>query len=156
MLSCYLHRRRIGAYLDGVLDPGTARSTSEHLARCASCSVEAESLRSLRVRLRVAATAAAPEWTGFWPGIVRRIEAARRVPAPPRRTAWLRPRWAYGSALAAALIVSLTVWQFLPRPAEREAPVIVRSADSGHPDGRVMVYSTPEQDLTVVWVFGLD
>jgi hypothetical protein len=37
-----------------------------------------------------------------------------------------------------------------------EPPLIVRSADSDYPDATVMVYSTPDQDLTVVWVFGVE
>jgi hypothetical protein len=66
------------------------------------------------------------------------------------------PRWAYGGALAAALLVSLTVWQLMPTALAPDMPVIVRSADSGDPHATVMVYSTPERDLTVVWVLGLD
>jgi hypothetical protein len=98
-----------------------------------------------------------PDWTGFWPGVVRRIDDAGRPAEAPRRRVWrIAPRWAYGGALAAALLLSLTVWQMMPGPLAPETPVIVRSADTGYPGGRVMVYSTPDQDLTVVWVFGAE
>ena len=34
--------------------------------------------------------------------------------------------------------------------------MLVASASTEDPRGTVMVYSTPEQDVAVVWVFGLD
>ena len=113
-------------------------------------------MRRLGALLRAAVVAPEPDWTGFWPGVVRGIEAAKRPVAAPRRSALRRHGWAFGSAaVAAALLASLTVWQLVPgrqRPAE--AHVVVQSADS--PGRSVMVYSMPEQDMTVVWVFGLD
>ena len=48
------------------------------------------------------------------------------------------------------------MWQLVPTRSVRESPVIVRSADSDDPKATVMVYSTPERDLTVVWVVGLE
>src|SRR5213076_31163 len=36
-----------------------------------------------------------PDWTGFWPGIVRGIEQAKlRAPVRALQPAWRRPRWA--------------------------------------------------------------
>lgn len=99
---------------------------------------------------------AEPDWAGFWPGVVRGIQDARTPRGEPQRAAWLRPRWAYGGALAAALLVSLTVWQLVPSSVAPESPVIVRSADTGDPNATVMVYSSAERDLTVVWVMGLE
>ncbi len=158
VLNCYLHRRRIGAYLDGALDEGRARATTAHLAACHRCTTEAESLRRLKAALAAVPKPADPGWAGFWPGVVRDIQDARAPRPEPRRTPWLR--WSYGGALggalAAALLVSMGVWQMIPSPVQPEAPVIVRSADTSAPDATVMVYSTPERDLTVVWVLGLD
>jgi anti-sigma factor RsiW len=157
VLSCYLYRRRIGAYLDGALDDRQARTVAMHLSGCHHCSAEADVFRRLKLTLATAPKPADPDWVGFWPGVVRGIQDARVPRAEPRRwAAWLRPRWAYGSALAAALLVSVGVWQLIPSRMQPETPVIVRSADTGAPDATVMVYSTPERDLTVVWVFGLD
>jgi anti-sigma factor RsiW len=155
-LTCYVHRRRIGAWLDGALDDRLNRATAAHVERCARCSGEAESLTRLKAFLQPAAAVADPDWTAFWPGIVRGIQDARESRPVPRRAPWLRPRWAYGGALAAALLVSLTMWQLVPTKSVRESPVIVRSADSDDPRATVMVYSTPERDLTVVWVVGLE
>ena len=69
---------------------------------------------------------------------------------------WLRPRWALGGALVAAFLVSMTLWQTAQTPPALDAPVIVRAANTDHPQGAVMVYHTPDQSMTVVWVFGLD
>ncbi len=162
-MSCYLYRRRIGPYLDGALEASTSHAVSRHLTRCEACAAEADSLRRLKTLLSRVAKPGEPDWTGFWPGVVRGIEDARTRAAAPARPAWVRFRWAYGGAVAAALLVSLTLWQFAPEPqiptASRpmpEGPVIVTSAHTDYPGGKVMVYSTPEKDLTVVWVFGLD
>lgn len=161
MLTCYRTRKKIGAWVDQALDAETARATATHVAACEGCAREAEELRRLRGLLRSTLTPAQPDWTGFWQGIVRGIEdqkAARPVPAPRRwwQEVW-RPRWAVGSALAAALLVTLGVWQWMPPgPAPAQAGVMVTSARTDDPRGTVMVYSTPEQDVAVVWVFGLD
>jgi anti-sigma factor RsiW len=156
VLSCYWNRRRIAAWLDGALDGEAARATQAHVSRCSGCRQEAAELERLSALLRSTPPPSDPDWTGFWPGVVRRLEAARDTPVPHARRAWPRPRWAYGGVLAAALLVTLTLWHLAPGPLAPEPPVIVRSADTGYPDGHVMVYSTPERDLTVVWVFGAD
>jgi anti-sigma factor RsiW len=155
VLRHYLNRRRLGAYLDGALDEGTTRSTAAHLATCGVCQREAAELRRLRGVLQETLTVADPDWTGFWPGVVRGIEAAKVTkPAPATRRAW-RPQWALGGALAAALLVSIGVWQFGPSSTTQDG-VIVRSAYTGDPKATVMVYGTPERDVAVVWVLGLD
>jgi anti-sigma factor RsiW len=161
VLTCYRNRHRIGAYLDEALDAPTARATATHLATCERCQGEADALRRLRGLLRRNLTPAPPDWTGFWQGVVRGIEdqkAARPAPAPRHwwQQAW-RPRWAVGSALAAALLVTLGLWQSTSTgPSPAQAGVMVTSARTEDPRGTVMVYSTPEQDVAVVWVFGLD
>jgi hypothetical protein len=157
VLTCYLYRRRIGAWLDGALDDRVVRSTAMHVDRCGRCADEANGLRQLKSLLSAAAQPAAPDWAGFWPGVVRGIEDARDTRREPQRRVWRAPRWAYGGALAAALLLSVGVWQqFAPSTLAPDAPVIVGSADTGDPAATVMVYSTPERDLTVVWVLGLD
>jgi anti-sigma factor RsiW len=155
VLSHYLNRRRLGAYLDGALDEGTARSTAAHLATCGVCQREADALRRLRALLQQGSTVADPDWTGFWAGVVRGVEAAKTTrPVPVTRRAW-RPQWALGGALAAALLVSIGIWQFGPGGSSQDG-VIVRSASTGDPSATVMVYGPPERDVAVVWVLGLD
>lgn len=156
MLAHYLIRRRIGAYLDGALGESEARATARHLAGCGRCQREADRLRRLHVLLREATPAAsAPDWTGFWPGIVRRIERPRRQAPVPEATSrprlgW-KPRLAIGGAMA-ALLASLFVWQVLSPQSDPEHRVMVRSAHTEIPDGGLMVYSPPERDLAVVWI----
>ena len=157
MLTCYRYRRRIGAWLDGALEGPDARSTAVHVGRCNRCTAEANTLRRMKSLLSAMPAAAEPDWTGFWPGVVRGIQDAHaRRRREPRRAGWLRPRWAFGGALAAALLVSTAVWKLVPSPVAPESPVIVRSADTGDPNATVMVYSSPDRSLTVVWVMGLE
>ena len=156
MLTCYLTRRRLGAFLDGGLDEGTTRSTTAHVATCEGCQREVEGLRRLRTLLQSRlVTAADPDWTGFWPGVVRGIDAAKTArPMPQVQRRW-QPRWALGGALAMALLVSLGLWQFGPGTTDGPG-VIVRSASTGDPRATIMVWGTPERDVAVVWVLGLD
>ena len=163
MLTCFRTRRRLGAYLDGALDAGATRMAAAHVALCERCQGEVEALRRLRSSLHETLSVAVPtDWTGFWPGVVRGIEREREAIARPARQSWqgrrgLRhPRVAFGSAFAAAIVGALTLWQVLtPTPAPAE-PIIVHAADSEHPGASVMVYSPPERDLAVVWVFDSD
>jgi anti-sigma factor RsiW len=159
VLTHYLTRRRIGAYLDGALTERAARGTEAHLAGCTTCQGEVDALRRLRAALRRSLLPRDPDWTGFWQGVVRGIEEGRlRTPQPERarRRFVVRPQWALGSALAAALVLSLTLWQGGRTPMLTEAPVVVNAASTAHPDGTVMVYSAPDKSVTVVWVFDAD
>ena len=135
-----------------MISEGDARLTASHLGHCAVCQREVETLRRLRVLLQRHATVPEPDWTSLWPSIVRGIEDTRR--AVPRRAPshWIRPTWALGGVLAATLLISLTVWQILPDPLSTEPTVVVRSASTDYPNGAVMVYSAPGQDVTVVWL----
>jgi anti-sigma factor RsiW len=157
-LTCYLTRRRIGAWLDGALDERRSQTVAAHVRGCAGCSREADALRRLRVLVQQAAAGPAePDWTGFWPGIVRGIQDRRHAPvtAPASRLLW-RPRLALGGALAAGLALTLTLWQVTSDPLRSDAAVVVSSAQTDHPGGSLMVYSPPEKDMVVVWVFDED
>ncbi len=165
VLTCLLTRRRIGAYLDGALENGPTESIARHLSGCARCQGEAENIRRIRALLQrslsIGQSRAEPDWSGFWPGIVRGIGDAkhRDVPAPVARRAswWWRPRLTLGGALVAAALVTITFWQLNSDPLVPEAPIFVSSAHTDDPRGTVMVYSPHEQqDVAVVWVLGLD
>lgn len=158
MLTHLRTQRRLSAWLDGALQEGEARATAGHVAVCTRCQQQAESLRRLRALVRGAVPAAPPpDWTGFWAGVVRKIEDGRDHQPARRAAAWgrwlRRPLVAFPGALAAAALVWLTVWQTLYWPAAPESTVVVNSAGTGLPGGTVMVYAPPEHDLAVVWVF---
>ena len=163
MLTCFRTRRRLGAYLDGALDTEATRKAAAHVAGCARCQGEVDTLRRLKTGLRESLAAVIPtDWTGFWPGVLRGIDRERRAGVTPARQSWqgrralAHPRMAFGGALAAAVVASATLWQVLtPTPAPAE-PVIVHAANTEHPGASVMVYSPPERDLAVVWVFDSD
>jgi anti-sigma factor RsiW len=154
-------RRRIGAYLDGALDEGWARTAASHLEACATCRRAADELRRLKALMaRAVSPAGTPDWIGFWPGVVRRVEDGRvRKPVEIGwrwpRAVW-RPRLAFGGVMAAALLVTLGLWQTLYSPTVFDEGVVVSAADTEVPDATIMVYTPPERDLAVVWVFDQD
>ncbi len=178
---CWLNRRRLGAYRDGELT-ATGRTRAEaHLGRCPACAAEATALTRLQTALR-AAVPEPPEavWDAFWPQVRARVAA---TPAPEHRWWWasegfLGPRrLMFGSALAAAALAVLAIlapWQQIeqhPRSLSPAAPgvvastsgpiapiqqVVVQSVETADPQSSVMVYASPESDMTVVWVFGLE
>ena len=156
MLRCLLVRRRIGAYVDEALGDRQSSRAAAHIAGCVRCHAEVAGLRRLSALLREGAPGPQlPDWMGFWEGIRRGIEA----PAVPvrNRPRW-RPRLVAGTAAALAVGASVIVWQMPRTPLTREAAatISVNSADTNHPRGTVMIYSPPEKDLAVVWVFADD
>ena len=159
MLTCYRTRRRIGAYLDDALGDRESSRAAAHIAVCARCHAEVAGFRRLTAMLRQSVPAVpAPEWTGFWEGIARRIEAPAPVVEVRPRPRW-RPRLVAASAAAAMAVgISVAVWQapWSPFTPEAVAAISVNSADTAHPNGTVMVYTPPEKDLAVVWLFADD
>jgi anti-sigma factor RsiW len=179
-LFCWPTRHRLDAYQDGELD-GTTRSRVErHLARCGACSAEVASLTRLHAALAAPGAGAGsdpPEavWDAFWPQVRMRMATAP-APEAPRWRAWTMapggPRFVLGSALAAAtlaVVAILAPWQGVERHvpagtsgsgvqvASLAAPdMMVQSVETADPQSSVMVYTNPESDVTVVWVFGLE
>lgn len=160
MLTCYRTRRRIGAYLDGALGGRESDVTTAHLATCLRCHAELDALRRLSAMLgRVVPSPESLEWTGFWEGVRRGIEEGRGKAAATSWTArWRHPRLIVGTAAALAVVALVVLWQAprAPLTPPADAAISVSSADTDHPRGTVMIYSPPEKDLAVVWVFDLD
>ena len=154
MLTCYLVRRQLGALLDDALPEHEARGAERHIAGCVRCQRELAELRRVKALVAEAVAIPDPDWTGFWPGIVRGIQDSRDaapVAVRPARRMW--PQWAVGGAAVAAAALAFVFWQGARGPVPAEASVVVNSAETDHPGGTVMVYSSPERDLAVVWVF---
>ena len=163
---CILWRRRLGGYLDGALPPARERGVEEHLAGCSLCQREVVELRRLRGLLASISVPSEPEpdWSRFWPGIRARVlkegnqsdvrSWGRRLSDPIAA----HPRMAFGSAVAAVALLALLSWQGIswwggPRSAEA---VTVHSVEAEDPDSTVMVFTSSDKALTVVWVFGPD
>jgi hypothetical protein len=117
-------------------------------------------------------------WTAFWPQVRARIAAP--IPAPEAGWArvgavWVRPRLGLAPALAAvalAVLAAVAPWQRAPQQTPSPASVaggletagiqpagldqvVIQSIETEDPDIPVMVYASPESDVTVLWVFGL-
>lgn len=179
---CWLIRRRLGAYQDGELASGARGRVERHVGRCEACGRELAALGRLRTALAAAADDP-PEgiWTAFWPQVRAGIAAAppstsapawRRIigegaPARRRRLA-LAPALAAG---ALAVVAVVAPWQRTPQEAPAPVPsgpgvavtqpasldqVVIQSVETDDPDLPVMVYASPESDVTVLWVFGLE
>jgi anti-sigma factor RsiW len=181
-MICRFIQRRLDAFQDGELAPASRARTEAHLARCPGCADELATLGRLRTAL-TAAIAEPPDavWDAFWPQVRSRIAAApvdEEAIRPPSWLSRLGPwRFAIGSALAVAiaLLVVVAPWQRQPdqRPGLQiampalpaESPpgglavtpaAMVESVETGDPQSSVMVFTNPDSEMTVVWVFGLE
>ena len=162
-LGCLWNRSRLEAYTDGALEAPAARAVTAHVERCPACRTRVERLRRLRDVVSVeAGPAADPDWTGFWPAVRRRIASEPARPAvkdawwlPFWKPVWGHPRLATVTAAMAALLLSFSFWpgQEGEVPVAWAGPVVVQDVSTADPGGSVMVYSTPERDVTVIWVF---
>ena len=176
---CWLIRRRLGAYQDGELSAEARSRVGHHIRGCEPCRLQLEALGRLRTALGLDAIDPSEAiWTAFWPQVRARIAA----PAPPSR-AWERtwggargrPRLGLAPALAGGALAVLAVvapWQHAPQQTPSPASVaggletagvqpadldhvVIQSIETDDPDIPVMVYASPESDVTVLWVFGL-
>ncbi len=154
--KCFWMKRRLAGYLDGALAGSATEVVAGHLQGCAACRAEVSRLERLQGLLRSTLTAVPdPDWIGFWDGIRRRIASER--PRPWREAWGWYPRLAFGGAVAGLLLLAALLWPI--GPLEGPAPVagvVVNAVETTHPDGNVMVFSSPEDDMTVIWVFGLE
>ena len=166
--TCLWNRPRLERYADGALGPRLTRSVKDHLAHCADCLHRVEYQQNLQRLLKSAVAAPSdPDWSAFWPGIEARIHRQEPKPKPIRDPWWVpvwkpfwgHPRLALGGAMVAVLAVALSIWPFPGREAQVAAsagPIVVQDVGTSDPGRTVMVYSTPDQDLTVIWLFPSD
>ena len=175
---CWLIRRQLGGYRDGELSPGAQHRVNAHLQGCERCSRELRALDRLHTALTLdVADPSEAVWTAFWPQIRDRIATPATRLEPVRRSLWgpARPRLGFAPALAAGALAVLAVvapWQRAPHELPIPTPVaggpelassqptgldqvVIQSIETEDPDVPVMVYASPESDVTVLWVFGL-
>jgi anti-sigma factor RsiW len=160
-LGCLWNRARLERLVDGALGPRAGRAATSHAARCPRCGGEVEQLTRLRLLIRSSAPdVAEPDWAGFWAAV--RVRLASEAPRPVRESWWLpvwkpvwgHPRVALGSLMVSSLAAALILWPSPPTTVPTfSAPVVVQDVSSADPDRSVMVYSSPDDDVTVIWVF---
>ena len=160
--GCLWNRPRLERLVDGALGPWMGRVAAQHASRCHGCGLEVERLRRLRVVLRSAGgDVTDPDWSGFWPAVRARI--AREAPAPVRDPWWLpywKPVWGHPRVALSGLVISglataLVFWPSVHAPVSRAvaSPVEVQDVSTPDPNRSVMVFSNPDDDVTVIWVF---
>jgi anti-sigma factor RsiW len=174
---CWLIRRRLGAYQDGELTAGRRQRVERHVGQCEACRGELAGLGRLRAALALD-VAEPPEgmWVAFWPQVRARIATTPSASADPawrriREVVPLRRRLALAPALAAgalAVVAVVAPWQRVPQETPTSGPtapvaqlaaldeVVIQSIETEDPDVPVMVYASPDSDVTVLWVFGLE
>ncbi len=156
-------RGRLAAYLDGALSGKQAEAVAAHLQGCVGCGQEAARLERLGDLLRATLSVPDPDWSGFWDGVRRRILTER--PSPWREPWWIgfwrqiggHRRLAVGGALASLLLLGALLWPRGPQePLILSPAVVVNALETAQPEGNLMVFTSPEDEMTVIWVFGLD
>jgi anti-sigma factor RsiW len=163
-LACLWNRSRLERYADGALNPALTRSVKNHLGQCRGCLDRVERLVQLETLVRSALPAPTePDWTGFWTAIQTRISTEEprsiRDPwwLPVWKPFWGHPRLAMGGVVALVVAGMFSLWPLPgrdgPVSAALAAPVVVQDVGTPDPERSVMVYSTPDQALTVIWLF---
>ena len=161
MLGCLWNRPRLERLVDGALGPRMERMAASHASRCVGCRGEVERLRRLQALVRGVETPMAdPDWSGFWPAVRVRITAEHPAPArdpwwlPFWKPVWGHPRVALGGLVVSGLAAALVLWPSAETTtAAIAAPVQVQDVSTTDPSRSVMVYSNPDDDVTVIWVF---
>jgi anti-sigma factor RsiW len=165
-LACLWVRSRLEPYADGAVAGSTARRIQSHLDGCRACIGRVEELRRLRALVSAAVPEPTPpDFSTFWVGVKGRI--AREAPEPVRdpwwlplwRPVWGHPRLALSGALAAGLALTLSVWPVDDNGSLSSAwagEVEVQDVSTPDPEHTVMVYSSPDRSLTVIWLFTPD
>jgi anti-sigma factor RsiW len=159
-LACLWNRPRLASFADGALRAGPSRRVAAHLGRCARCRREADEFRRLQILVRSWPDGVPPEWAGFWPAVRARI--ITEASDPIRRSWWLplwKPVWGHprltaGGLVTAGILLSAGFWLGGEAPWQAwAAPVLVQDVATSDPGGSVMVYSSQDDGVTVIWVF---
>lgn len=158
-VACAVVRPRLERHADGALGARTTRFVVAHLEGCPGCRKASEEGLRLRVLVRQAASVSSePDWSGFWPPVRARIVSEE--PRPVRESWWVplwmpvwgHPRLAFGAALLAVLVAAFSFWPV--DDAAFASQVNVQDVSADDPDRSVMVYSSRDHGVTVIWVFG--
>ncbi len=165
--DCATVRQQLSAYVDGELQEARRLRLEAHLGSCQGCSAELQRLRTLSNYLNRSLVISLPEHDArrFWDHVERKIEGAKA----PRWWTLDRVRelfrfypkigWASAAVLGTTILLfaaDLVLRPSMPPPtplAPTEAPsrTVVESVEGG-PNSSVMLFSTPDQQLKIIWV----
>lgn len=173
-MRCHQIVRLLGAYLDGELSLNEKKKVRDHLAECTRCNWEFESLTRVKdmvskVEVRMPERL---ESSDYWREIAQKLE---------RPSWWDRwkefdcssliepflvyPRFALGTGLAAAAIISVLILN--PFSGPKKSPLLpvsqvpvplldceVDSVETNSPGSTVMIFK--KDNTTVIWIYGLE
>ena len=158
---------RLGAYVDGELGQARRQQVESHLGSCQSCSAELDRLRRLRDQLHqsMAVSLSGQDAGRFWEHVERKIREAK---APRwwtldrvRELFWFYPKLKWASAAVLGTTVLLFTADLVLRPSippptslgptDRGPKTVVESVEGG-PNSSVVLFSTPDQQLKIIWV----
>jgi anti-sigma factor RsiW len=166
-VSCATILPRIGPYLDGELREDDRQRVEAHVASCQRCSTEVRRVGALRGLLQqgLAVSLPAADANVFWDRVEQKIEAHRssrwRGLQRIRELFWFYPRlrWIPAAVLGATVLVFAADRVMRPsvEPGGRlAAPDVSRGAVvesvEGGPSSSVFLFSTPDQQLNIIWV----
>ncbi len=165
--DCSTVLARLGAYVDGELGQARRQRVESHLGSCQSCSAELDRLRRLRDQLHrsMAVSLSGQDAGRFWEHVERKIREAK---APRwwtldrvRELFWFYPKLKWASVAALGTTVLLFTADLVLRPAippptplgptDTRPRTVVESVEGG-PNSSVMLFSTPDQKLKIIWV----
>jgi anti-sigma factor RsiW len=125
-MKCEEISNELIAYLDHRLDSAERREVEDHLANCAACRARADEFRQVWKVM--------DEVPAIEPSLGFDARIRQRVAAEPRRTwfHWVVPQPRL--ALAAVLLIALTVWVAKLPPGNSGSPAMLGSAASSEQD----------------------
>lgn len=126
MMDCKATREQIDDLVDGALDAGTAAALTAHLAGCADCARERDTLLALQRAARALPRAIAPD-RDLWPAIARRTAQRRRIGLP----------LAIAASVAAAFI-GVAATKFTERVLLDPTPAPIAAVSSSAAQGRAL------------------
>ena len=129
-MNCIECEKRLDDYVDGLLSPETARSVSEHLADCPSCSTSFEELRLLQKASEQIPREIEPP-TDLWPEIIRRIDVSPHSMSSRRATRAAIEPWLQLAAVIS--LVAIGLWVSISLSTSRPNPRTTRQAQAVDP-----------------------
>lgn len=158
---------RLDAYVDGELREAERHQVEAHLTSCRRCSDELGRLRAIRhhVRQSLVVSLPGPDARRFWDEVERKIEGAKPRPwwglDRVRELFWFYPKLTWASAAVLGTTVLLFTADLLLRPSfppptplvptDAQPKTVVESVEGG-PNSSVVLFSTPDQQLKIIWV----